>query len=59
MNQKKKNSVTCDCGFPVFDGEVIRSRVIRLCDEQGQPLKQALAKCKCKRWVGVPVSLLM
>ena len=42
--------VSCECGFLVFDGQVLRARVIRL-KAQG-----AEAKCRCKRWVAVPVS---
>lgn len=34
----------------LFDGLVIRSRVIRLLP------RGAEAKCKCKRWLAVPVA---
>lgn len=40
--------VRCECGFLIFDGEAIRARVVL-------PTK-GLAKCRCKRWVEVPVS---
>lgn len=40
--------VHCECGRVIFDGEVITSRVVRL-------FPVAAAKCRCKRWVVVPV----
>ncbi|MFZ5658754.1 MAG: hypothetical protein ACOY5C_02730 [Pseudomonadota bacterium] len=45
-----RQEVVCECGFRLFDGEVIRARVVKLGDHG------AYAKCRCKRWVGVPVS---
>lgn len=42
--------VRCQCGFVLFDGDVVRARVIRL-----QP-RGAEAKCRCKRWVAVPLT---
>jgi len=42
--------VRCECGFAVFDGEVLRARVVRLLP------RGAEAKCRCKRWVPVPVA---
>lgn len=41
--------VICECGFKIFDGEVIRSRVVHLVKGE--------AKCRCKRWVSVPANL--
>lgn len=46
---KAAGSVTCTCGYRLFDGEVIRSRVVKP--------SEGLAKCRCKRWVRVPVCL--
>ena len=43
-------AVRCVCGQYVFDGVVIKSRVVRVL-----PIG-AEAKCRCKRWVAVPVS---
>lgn len=45
-----RQPVRCSCGFAVFDGEVIRARVVRLLP------RGAEAKCRCKRWVPVPVA---
>lgn len=45
--EKRPASVICECGFKIFDGEVIRSRVVHL--QRGE------AKCRCKRWVQVPI----
>lgn len=37
----------CECGQAIYDGEVIRSRVVRI-----RPGDHELeAKCRCKRWV--------
>lgn len=38
------------CRTVLFDGIVIKSRVVRLLP------KGAEAKCRCKRWVPVPVT---
>lgn len=46
----RRPGVQCECGFDIFDGEVIRSRVVRLKD------RGAEAKCRCKRWVRVPLA---
>lgn len=46
---KHGNVVTCDCGYRIFDGEVVRARVVKPAE--------GLAKCRCKRWVRVPVAL--
>ncbi|AWL12824.1 hypothetical protein HMF8227_02372 [Saliniradius amylolyticus] len=45
--QLPADAVKCHCGFVIYDGEVVRSRVLN-------PHKQ-LAKCRCKAWVKVPV----
>jgi hypothetical protein len=37
------------CGRRIFDGEVIRSRCVKVAE--------GLALCRCKGWVRVPVSL--
>jgi len=37
------------CRHTIFTGEVIRSRLV-------DPIN-GLAKCKCKRWIKVPVML--
>lgn len=39
-----------DCGFKLFDGLVIKARIIRIFP------KGAEAKCRCKRWTPVPIS---
>lgn len=41
------NIVRCTCGRIVYDGEVIRSRCVRV--------RTGEALCKCKRWVKVPL----
>lgn len=41
--------VSCACGRVIFDGAVITTRVLRL-------FPRAEAKCRCKRWVPVPVA---
>lgn len=46
----RPKKAVCECGFVVCDGEVIRSRVVHI--RNGQ------AKCRCKRWVEVPVGYL-
>lgn len=43
--------VKCTCRATVFDGCVIKSRVVRLLPQGG-----AEALCRCKRWVQVPVT---
>lgn len=42
--------VTCECGHRIWDGEALRARVVL-------PL-EGRAKCRCKRWVEVPVGLI-
>jgi len=44
-------SVQCVCGHRLFDGIVVRARVVRLLPRGG-----AEALCRCKRWQSVPVS---
>jgi hypothetical protein len=44
-------AVQCVCGHRLFDGIVVRSRVVRLLPRGG-----AEALCRCKRWQSVPVS---
>lgn len=41
-----------DCGFKLFDGLVLKSRIIRVFPHGAE------AKCRCKRWTRVPVSYL-
>lgn len=43
--------VRCICGHDVFDGIVIKSRVVRLLPRGG-----AEALCRCKRWQPVPAT---
>ncbi len=43
--------VRCECGREIFDGLVVRSRVVRVLPRGG-----AQAKCRCKRWVPVPLT---
>ncbi len=45
-------TIRCECGFHIFDGEIIRCRVLRVF-----PDGRCEAKCKCKRWIEVPLSL--
>ena len=47
---RRPGPVRCECGFLVFDGQALRSRVVL-------PGK-GVAKCRCKRWVEVPVRLI-
>ena len=39
--------VKCACGHVIYDGQVIRSRCVKLHEQS--------ALCRCKRWVKVPV----
>ena len=43
--------VKCQCGHTLFDGIVVKARVVRLLPRGGGE-----ALCRCKRWVVVPVS---
>lgn len=47
---RPRQTVRCACGHQVFDGIVVRSRVVRF-----PPRGLAEAMCRCKRWVAVPV----
>lgn len=42
--------VRCACGYPLFDGQAIRARVLLV-----QPDGAVTAKCRCKRWVLMPL----
>ena len=42
--------VRCECGHALFDGLVIKSRVIRVL-----PNGHGEALCRCKRWKMVPM----
>lgn len=44
------DNVTCTCGHKIFDGEVIRSRCVKV--------HESMALCRCKKWVSVPVFYL-
>ncbi len=46
-----RKRVVCTCNHAVFDGIVIKSRVVRLLPRGG-----AEALCRCKNWVAVPVT---
>lgn len=48
---KTTDPITCECGFKIWDGEVVRSRVLRI-----RPDGYFDAKCKCKRWIKLPVT---
>jgi len=50
MPRPIRSEVRCQCGFVLFDGDVVRARVIRLLS------RGAEAKCRCKRWVAVPLT---
>ena len=42
--------VRCECGFLIWDGVALRARVVL-------PAR-GIAKCRCKRWVSVPIGLV-
>lgn len=44
-------AVRCTCGHPLFDGQALRARVLLV-----QPDGAVAAKCRCKRWVRVPLA---
>ena len=46
-----RRRVMCVCNHVIFDGIVIKSRVVRLLPRGG-----AEALCRCKAWVTVPVT---
>lgn len=47
----ERPEVRCDCGRTIFDGVAVRARVVRALPRGG-----AQAKCRCKRWVPVPLT---
>lgn len=47
----ERPEVRCDCGRVIFDGIAVRARVVRALPRGG-----AEAKCRCKRWVLVPLT---
>ena len=51
--QPHSDPITCECGFRIWDSEVVRSRVLRI-----TPAGWFEAKCKCKRWVSLPVKMV-
>lgn len=44
-----RQPIDCPCGWRIFDGEVIRARVVRLVGHGVE------AKCRCKEWLRVPL----
>ena len=42
--------VRCTCGHTIFDGIVVKSRVVRVL-----PTGPCEALCRCKRWLPVPL----
>lgn len=46
-----RKTVKCVCGHGLFDGLVVKSRVVRLLPRGG-----AEALCRCKRWQMVPLT---
>lgn len=55
---ENQREVRCVCRRIMFDGQVVKARVVKVADDEGRPLPQAVALCKCKRWVAVPVAIL-
>lgn len=49
--ESSRARVRCICGHDLFDGIVIKSRVVRVLPRGG-----AEALCRCKRWLPVPVT---
>lgn len=47
----ERAEVRCECGRTIFDGVAVRARVVRALPRGG-----AQAKCRCKRWVAVPLT---
>lgn len=48
----ERAEIRCTCGHLIFNGEVLKCRILRLKDGGAE------AKCnKCKQWVDVPLSL--
>jgi len=50
--QAAPQPIVCECGFRIWDGEVVRSRVLRIREDD-----HFEAKCRCKRWLSIPVAL--
>lgn len=49
-NIKPITEVICKCGHKIYDGDVVRSRCVKL--------HEGLALCRCKEWVWVPVGYI-
>lgn len=48
--QKTRQPIRCPhCGKAVFDGDVIKSRVLKIFASHSE------AKCQCKTWVKIPL----
>jgi hypothetical protein len=45
-----RREVRCTCGHRVFDGVVVKSRVVRVLPIGAEAL------CRCKAWVRVPLT---
>lgn len=45
-----RTPIVCECGREIFDGQIVRARVLRV-------VPSVQAKCRCKRWVSVPLKL--
>jgi len=50
--QSTPQPIVCECGFRIWDGEVVRSRVLRIREDE-----HFEAKCRCKRWIELPVKI--
>ncbi len=42
--------ITCRCGHKLFDGQIFRVRVLKVCRDG-----QVRAKCQCKSWQLIPL----
>lgn len=52
IKQDEDISVSCgDCHRKIFDGQVIRARAVNVID--------GTALCRCKKWVKVPITLMI
>jgi len=50
LAQTSRPAVRCpQCGHVIFDGLVIKSRIVRVLPVGAE------AKCQCKSWVAIPV----
>ena len=47
--QQTEEKVRCECGHVIFDGDVIKSRCVKVGINDSQAL------CRCKRWKTIPV----